>query len=68
MNRVISTRTITKYRVEEHYQNCNTYCFYGAYKTLNGAKKKKTKMIQKGINAEHLYIIKTTTTTLEICE
>lgn len=50
--------TTTKYRLEEHYQNEKIYLLHGIYNKLQYAQNKKQKLINNGVNASKLFIIK----------
>lgn len=56
---------ITKYRVEEHWDNSETYALHGTYKTFKSALNKMHKVIQKlGADTKaHIYIIQQIVTT-----
>ena len=62
------SKIITKYRVEEFYNNCDTYLLHGIYNNCASAMKKairligtKDKLTGKEIKKENIRIIKTTT-------
>lgn len=53
----------TKYRVEEHYIDSETYMLHGIYESFKSAKNKKEKLIKSGINANYLFILEVKTIT-----
>ena len=47
-----------KYRVEEHYENADSYLLHGIYETYKSAINKIQRLKKQGIKTSNLYIVK----------
>lgn len=47
-----------KYRVEEHYENADSYLLHGIYNKRESAYNKIQKLKKQGIKTSNLYVVK----------